>query len=444
MTAAAALPRARGILVSAPRSGAGKTTVTLGLLTAFAARGLTVQAVKTGPDYIDPAFHAAATGRPGLNLDTWAMPAPLVDALADEAAGADLVIAEGAMGLFDGIPGRPGRSGAPADVAARLGLPVVLVLDVSGQSQSAAAVARGFSGYDPAVRIAGVVLNKAGSERHIRLVSDAMRALAMPVLGAIPRDAGLSLPERHLGLVQAVEHADLAERLSQLRAVAERHLDLDAILALAVSLPDFAQPAAVVPLPPPGQRIALASDAAFGFVYPHVLAGWRRAGAEVVPFSPLADEPPPDRCDACWLPGGYPELHAAQLAAAGRFRTGVRRFAETRPVHGECGGYMVLGQALADADGTTHAMLGLLGHSTSYARRKLNLGYREATLRAAGVLGPAGAVVRGHEFHYAVVADPGADEPMADLLDGEGRPLGPAGGRRGQVSGTFFHAIATA
>jgi cobyrinic acid a,c-diamide synthase len=195
-------------------------------------------------------------------------------------------------------------------------------------------------------------------------------------------------------------------------------------------------------VPPPGQRVALASDAAFSFVYPHLIDAWRGAGAEIIPFSPLADEAPAERADSCWLPGGYPELHATALAAARHFGTGLRRFAETRPVHGECGGYMVLGQTLEDAAGQSYAMTGLLGHSTSFARRKLHLGYRTARLICDHVLGQKGAIFRGHEFHYASLTGAGGDAPFAELSDGEGRALGNSGGRRGRVSGTFFHAIA--
>jgi cobyrinic acid a,c-diamide synthase len=195
-------------------------------------------------------------------------------------------------------------------------------------------------------------------------------------------------------------------------------------------------------LPPPGQRIALASDAAFTFVYPHVLDGWRRAGAEIVPFSPLADEAPGDDCDCCWLPGGYPELHAGALAAARHFHGGLARFATTRRVHGECGGYMVLGEGLEDAEGVRHAMTGLLGHATSFAKRRLHLGYREARLLADCPIGRAGALLRGHEFHYATLTQPGHDEPFAIFGDGESRELGSAGARRHNVTGAFFHAIA--
>jgi cobyrinic acid a,c-diamide synthase len=433
---------ARGIVVAAPRSGSGKTTVTLGLLAALRQRGIAVGAAKAGPDYIDAAFHAAATGAAGVNLDSWAMPPALLDALAGEAAGAaDLLVIEGVMGLFDGIAGPPGRSGTTADLAARFRLPVLLVVDVAGQSQTAAAVVRGLATHDKAVRIAGVVLNRIGSERHRALVADAIAALGMPVFGAVPRDAALAMPERHLGLVQAAEHADLAARLDRLAAMVERHLDLDAIMAAAVPLA-VAAPGPIAALPPPGQRIALAADAAFSFVYPHVLAGWRRVGAEIVAFSPLADEPPPVGCDACWLPGGYPELHAGALATAHRFRDGLRRFAEDHPVHGECGGYMVLGEGLEDAAGVRHEMTGLLGHATSFAQRKLHLGYRGARLSADGPLGPGGSAIRGHEFHYAALVQAGDDASFAEFADAQGHPLGAAGGRRGHVTGTFFHAIA--
>jgi cobyrinic acid a,c-diamide synthase len=433
---------ARGLIVSAPRSSSGKTLVTLGLLGALRRNGIAVRAAKSGPDYIDPAFHAAATAAKSINLDSWAMSPPLIDALiADVAADADVVVIEGAMGLFDGVPGTPGRSGAASDIAARLGLPVLLVLDVSGQSQSAAAVAAGFAAYDPAVRVGGVVLNKLGSERHRTLIADALKPLGIPILGAIPRDETLLLPERHLGLVQAGEHGDLAARLERFAEVAARHVDLDGIRAMASPLRGDAvtKPA---PLKPPGQRIALAADEAFSFVYTHVIDGWRRAGAEIVSFSPLNDEAPPDACDCCWLPGGYPELHAGRLAAARRFLDGLAKFAQSRPVHGECGGYMALGEAIEDAQGERHVMAGLLGHATSFAKRRLHLGYRQARLLSDHPLGAAGDVIRGHEFHHASIVARGSDEPFVDVTDAQGRAVAETGSRRGRVSGTFFHAIA--
>ncbi len=433
----------RGLVIGAPRSGSGKTTVTLALIAALRRRGLVVRAAKSGPDYIDPAFHAVASGAPVPNLDSWAMPPPLLDRLAAEAAsGAALLVVESAMGLFDGVAGPPGRTGAAADLAARLRLPVLLVLDVSGQSQTAAAVARGFATHDPAVLICGVVLNRVGSERHRLGATVAIEAVGLPVLGALPRDPALTLPERHLGLVQAAEHPDLPALLDRLADQAEQHLDLDAILRHVAPVADHG-PSALA-LPPPGQCVALAADAAFSFVYAHLIESWRSAGAEIVRFSPLANEPPPERCDACWLPGGYPELHAARLSAATRFITGLACFAQTRPVHGECGGHMVLGRGIEDASGARHAMAGLLAHETSFARRKMHLGYREATLLTDAPIGRAGTVVRGHEFHYASTTDPGTDAPLATLRDATGKNLGNAGGQRGYVTGSFFHVIAPA
>jgi cobyrinic acid a,c-diamide synthase len=434
---------ARGLIIGAPRSGSGKTTLTLALLAAFRRRGVAIRAAKSGPDYIDPAFHAAATGEPSVNLDSWAMSPAQLGALAAQAADAgEMLIVESAMGLFDGVAVEPGRSGAGADLAALLGLPVLLVLDVSGQSQTAAAVARGFVGHAPGVMVAGVVLNRLASERHRSGVAEAIAAIGLPVLGAVPRDERYAVPERHLGLVQAAEHPALRDHLERLADLAEAHLDLDGIARIARQ-PRLAVPAASpAALPPPGQRIALAHDPAFSFIYSHHLQGWRSAGAEIHTFSPLADETPPEACDVCWLPGGYPELQAGALAAAGRFRTGLRRFAASRPVHGECGGYMALGEGLEDASGARHEMAGLLSHSTSFARRRMNLGYRRAQLLAPAPIGRAGAVVRGHEFHYATLTDPGRDEPLVVLSDALGRELGKAGGRRGLVSGAFFHAIA--
>lgn len=437
------MSHAPGLLIAAPRSGSGKTTIVLGLQRALARKGLKVRGLKCGPDYIDPAFHEAATGAPSFNLDSFAMGKPLLHAIAGQAvSSADLVIAEGSMGLFDGIRQETGRTGASADIAALFGWPVVLVLDVSGHAQSAAAVALGCARFDPRIEVAGVILNKVASERHRRLVEEGMARIGLPVLGALMRNAELSLPERHLGLVQAGETQELDQRLERLADAVEASLDLDRLVALgrATSLDAISNVSAFAP---PGQRIALASDQAFSFVYPHVLASWRAAGAEIVPFSPLADEAPSSDCDSCWLPGGYPELHAGRIAAAQRFLDGLRRFAETRPVHGECGGYMVLGESLEDGDGHTHRMAGLLPVSTSYAKRKLHLGYRVAHLLHDGALGQTGQRLVGHEFHYASVtqSDTSREAALATITDAEGNDLGIAGHRIGLTSGSFFHAI---
>lgn len=431
---------ARGLMIAAPRSSSGKTTLTLGLLRALRARGVAVAGAKSGPDYIDTAFHAAAAGRDSVNLDSWAMSPALLRALG-QASGADMLIVEASMGLFDGAPAPAGATGASADIAALLGLPVILVLDVSGQAQSAAAIALGCASYDPRIQIAGIVLNRVASERHRRLAADAVAGLGLPVLGALPRQSDIALPERHLGLVQAGETADLDARLDALAAFVSAHVDLDALLRLAA--PVTAGGSALA-LPPPGQRIAVARDAAFTFLYPHLLSGWRQAGAEIAFFAPLADEAPPDDADVCWLPGGYPELHAGRLADATRFMAGLRSFAETRAVHGECGGYMALGRALTDAQGVAHEMAGLLSVETSFFKRRMTLGYRRARLLADGPLGPQGAVRLGHEFHYATITAAGDDVALAQVGDAYGGAEAPSGSRRGRVSGSFFHVIAEA
>ena len=441
MTEARMLPP--GVMIAAPRSGSGKTTMTLGLLRALKRRGLAVQPFKCGPDYIDPAFHAAASGRPSFNVDSWAMRWPVASKLlADASHGSDIVVVESLMGLFDGVSQRGHwGNGASADLAAATSWPVVLVLDVSGQSQTAAATARGFQNFQDGVTIAGVILNRVGSQRHVRFASEALEAAGLPVIGALPRNAHLELPERHLGLVQAEETSELDDRLNALADFVEANVDIDRILQLArpgsIAGGDRAR------IRPPGQRIALARDAAFSFVYPHLLEAWRSAGAEIVHFSPLADEGPDPDADVLWLPGGYPELHAGLLANAQRFKSAVREFAQSRPVHGECGGYMTLGTGLVDAEGGRHEMIGLLGLETSFAVRKMNLGYRKAELIESCPLGIPGDVLTGHEFHYAsVLTSP--DAPLFRLQDSDGRPLAQNGGAsRGMVTGSFFHLIDT-
>ncbi|WP_158964110.1 cobyrinate a,c-diamide synthase [Chachezhania sediminis] len=428
-----------GLLITAPASGTGKTTVMLGLLRALADDGLTVQPFKSGPDYIDPAFHRAAAGRASFNLDSWAMAPDLLSTIAAQAEGADIAVAEGSMGLYDGVAtqGLTGF-GSSAETAKRMGWPVVLVLDVGGQAQSAAATALGFRAYDPDLPFAGVILNRVASPRHERLIRRGMEQAGLPVLGVLPRRGDLALPERHLGLIQAVEHPDLDAAIAGYATFLRDHVDLATIRSAAGATE---QPAPGTLPGPPAQRIALAQDAAFSFTYPHLLEGWHAAGAQILPFSPLADEAPDPDADLVWLPGGYPELHAGRLAAASQFLIGLKAHAETRPVHGECGGYMALGDVLIDKDGTRHAMAGLLGLVTSYERRKFHLGYRRAILEAPMPGLAPGTALRGHEFHYSTILDQ-PDAPLAQVFDADGTPVPETGSRRGHVTGTFFHLIA--
>ncbi len=409
-----------GLILAAPTSGSGKTTITLGLLRALRRRGGMVRGAKSGPDYIDPRFHEAASGLPCPNLDAWAMPPAMIAGLA---AGPGLLLIEGAMGLFDGAP--PDGRGAVADLARQMALPVILIVDAARMAQSIAPLVAGFAAHDPCVHIAAVLLNRVGSPRHAAMLR---AACPLPVIGTVPRDAALAMPSRHLGLVQAGERPDLDAFLERAADLIARHIDLDALIALAAPLPD-ARPAAIAP---PAQRIAIARDEAFAFAYPHLLQAWRAAGADLAVFSPLADEPAPE-ADLVYLPGGYPELHAGRLAANTRFLTSLR----DRPVHGECGGYIVMGDGLVDAGGRRHAMAGLLRLETTFETRRLHLGYRH--LHATH--GPFAGRWTGHEFHYATTLR--ADgPPLFEVRDAEGTALLPSGLCHGPATGSFVHVIA--
>ena len=429
-----------GILISAPSSGTGKTTVMLGLLRAFSDMGLRVQPFKSGPDYIDPAFHHAAARKASFNLDSWGMDEALMNTIVAEGEDADIAIAEGSMGLYDGVATKGASGfGSSAETAVRFGWPVILVVDVSGQAQSAAATALGFMNYMPDLPFGGVILNRVASPRHERLARLGMEQAGIKVLGVLPRRGDLALPERHLGLIQAIEHPDLEQAISNYASFLSEHVDLEAIRAVAQGT----NPPKVGRLVrPPAQRIALARDAAFSFTYPHLLKAWRTEGAEILPFSPLNDDLVPD-ADLVWLPGGYPELHAGTLAGANKFLTSLREHAATKPVHGECGGYMALGTTLIDKEGVAHKMAGLLGVVTSYEKRKFHLGYRQAVLQEAVLGYQRGSRLRGHEFHYSTILEE-PDTPLAQVTDADGNLVSETGSLRGHVSGTFFHMISEA
>ncbi len=393
-----------GLLISAPASGTGKTTLTLGLIAAMRAQGVKVHGFKNGPDYIDPAFHAVASGLPSYNLDCWAMPESQIGALIESADGADIIMRKAQWACLTGglqpaarRPKGDSRSRRADWLAGDLGAGCQRASTIGGRGRAWLC--------EDAVRCddCGRGGEPRGSPRHEAMVRDGLAQAGIPCLGCLPRRPNVELPERHLGLVQAQENAELETILAQAGAFIAEHLDLDAIRAVA-------RPSAIRGehrITPPGQRIALAQDVAFSFIYPHLLQGWHDAGAEILPFSPLKDEGPDPQADICWLPGGYPpELHAGALAQARHFRDALRAFAQTRPpVHGECGGYMALGAGLIDKGGTRHEMAGLLGLVTSYEKRKMHLGYRIATLHAPIPNLAAGGLARGHEFHYSTIID---------------------------------------
>ncbi|MDI3317486.1 MAG: cobyrinate a,c-diamide synthase, partial [Bacillota bacterium] len=423
--APARLPR---LLVAGTHSGAGKTTVTLGLIAALRRRGLRVQPFKVGPDYIDPGLHAVAAGRPSRNLDPWLTGREaMLGIFRRAAAGADLALVEGVMGLHDGL-GATGREGSTAEVAALLRAPVLLVADASGLSRSLAAVARGYRDLDPEVPLAGLFANRVGGAGHAALLREAVEELAgLPLLGWLPPLPEVALPEAHLGLFPAPEQRELEAKLARLAAALEEATDLDRLLALARSAPALPEPAvppgpagsqggpgtsAGRPAPQPGARrprIAVALDEAFNFYYPEMFDLFEALGAEVVPFSPLRDRELPGGAGLLILGGGFPERHAEALSANRSMREAIRRFHEAGgAIYAECGGLMYLSRAIDD-----RPMVGLLPARTRMTGRLAGFGYRELELARPSLLGPAGLRLRGHEFHTSALADPLPEEAAA-------------------------------
>lgn len=424
------------LVVAAPASGSGKTTVATGLMAAFAEAGLAVSPHKVGPDYIDPGYHALATGRPGRNLDAYMCgPERIAPLFLHGARGADVAVVEGVMGLFDGASGM-GELASTAHVAKLLRAPVVLVVDASSQSRSVAALVHGFASWDPRVRVAGVILNKVGSDRHEELLRDALDGAGVPVLGALRRDAAVGTPSRHLGLVPVAERrADAVEAVRTLAARVRAGCDLEALLALARSAPPLAdgpwdpQEAAAGPAAPGAQPVvAVAGGAAFTFSYAEHVELLAAAGAEVVTFDPLRDERLPDGASGLVIGGGFPEMYAHELSANAPLREAVAAF--TGPVTAECAGLLYLGREL---DG--RPMCGVLDTTARMADR-LTLGYREAVAIADNALAAAGTRVRGHEFHRTVVEPAAGATPAWGVIRPERRVEGFV---QGGVHASYLH-----
>ena len=436
-----------GLILAASSSNAGKTTLSLGLQRLFSRKGLRVTPAKCGPDYIDPAFHGVASGHPSINLDPWAMSREDLQARTLRQGGlGDLLFVEGVMGLFDGAAKGQGSTAA---LAHAIGLPVILVLDVKGQAQTAGAIAKGICDFDPALTIGGILLNRVGSKAHEHLLREAFAPLDLPIVGAIRSSDQLQLPSRHLGLVQAGEHDDLDAMIDRIADHMADDVDLDLILEIASKIgaetrapsgSPTSLPAPRHSLPPLGQHMAIARDEAFSFLYPHLLQEWSDHGAELSFFSPLADEAPHENADAIYLPGGYPELHLEELAAAQNFRHAMRSAAERDVlIFGECGGYMTLGRSILSAEGVEVPMLDLLPITTSFADTKLSLGYRKLSHSSAL---PWASQLAAHEFHYATITLMGDAEPLFEARTAADRELAPMGQRVGTVHGSFAHIIA--
>lgn len=436
---------AGGLIIAAPASGSGKTLITQSLLRLLKNSGYKVTSAKTGPDYIDPHFHALASGRDCLNLDSWAMrPGLLAHLLERISERSELTICEGVMGLFDGAAIDDGfADGSTASLARLTGWPVLLIVDAAKQAASVAALVRGFVSHAPDVHIAGVIFNRVGSAAHAAILSSACarHVPEVPVLGALPRQADLHLPERHLGLVQAGEQQDIEEFLETAAAWLSRHINLSELVALARPARKIDTPDHTPQIAPLGARIAVAQDTAFAFSYPSLLQSWHDAGAEIQLFSPLAGDSPDADATAVYLPGGYPELHAAQLAKGG-FLPGLRKAAERKAaIFGECGGFMVLGQGLIDGQGSRHQMAGLLPVETSFEAPALHLGYRQITLQTDCAIGRQGQRFRGHEFHYASTGPDTAGQHLFRIANAGGADMGETGCVAGSVAGSFVHLI---
>jgi cobyrinic acid a,c-diamide synthase len=430
------------LVLAAPHSGSGKTLLAAGLIGALRRRGLAVQPFKCGPDYIDPGYHALAAGRPCRNLDTWMMPAERVRRLFVAAAsGADIAVIEGVMGLFDGFGS--GDQGGTADVARTLDAPVVLIVDVRGMARSAAALVAGFQFFDPRLRIGAVLLNRVGSARHADICASAIgEHTGLPCLGYLPRAAGLSLPERHLGLVTTGEDPALAAALDQAADLLAESCDLDGLLALARAAPALPMPPAepaVARAPRTRPVIAVAQDRAFSFVYPELSELLADAGAIVAPFSPLDNEGLPAATSGVILSGGFPELYAERLSSNGGMHAALRQ-AHRRdlPIYAECGGLMYLTQAITDQQGRRWPMVGLLPGESRMTER-VALGYRTVCGAADHGLLPAGATLRGHEFHYSRWEGRPDDLPPAyQVLPPAGQPYG-EGARLGRLTASYIH-----
>jgi cobyrinic acid a,c-diamide synthase len=388
----------KGFLIAGPASGVGKTTVSLAISAGLHARGLRIQAFKCGPDFLDAGHLTAVTQRPARNLDRWMMDVEsVVSAFAESSADVDVAVVEGMMGLFDGISGR-GEQGSAAEIAKILSLRVILVVDASKSARSIAAVIRGFEVFDPELRFAGLVLNGVAGESHFRLLSEAITPNCItPILGWLPQDPAVRIPERHLGLHTAAE-IDWREKRSALQELAEQ-LNLDLLLA-----PEFELPAidayVVAPRPAPRVAVGIARDEAFCFYYQDNLDFLERAGARLVEFSPLRDTHLPPELDALYLGGGYPELHAEQLSLNATLVSDIRQFvALGRPVYAECGGMMYLGESLRTRDGKVHEMSGVLPIETDMTEKLVHFGYVEVELLLDSLIGTKGTVLRGHSFH---------------------------------------------
>ncbi|MHB8173784.1 MAG: cobyrinate a,c-diamide synthase [Nitrospirota bacterium] len=391
------------LIIAAPWSGSGKTTLSIGIMAALGDMGLSIQPFKVGPDFIDPQYHKKVTGRVSRNLDCWMMTAAGVrETYARGCAGADICIVEGAMGLFDGI-GKGGIQGSTAEIAKSLGIPVILVVDARSMAGSAAAVIKGFEDMDPDVKIAGVIFNRVGSERHEAMLKAAVkRHCRAKVIGAVPREDGLEIPSRHLGLTTDLDGILTPELIRKVSDTVKKYIDIGALINIASKAEKPKQTKATTrPGNKPAASLAVAMDEAFCFYYQDNLEMLESTGLEIVPFSPLKDGGLPENISGIYFGGGYPEMYARGLSLNDFVKRDVIDAARRGlPIYAECGGLMYLSEGITDLEGVFHPMAGLLPAKTGMLSRRKALGYREVTVTGDTVF-PKGGRVRGHEFHYS-------------------------------------------
>jgi cobyrinic acid a,c-diamide synthase len=433
----------KGVVIAGTHSGAGKTTVTLGIMSALIRRGLTVAPFKVGPDYIDPGHHTRITGRVSRNLDGWMLSESFNrENFLKNTREADVAVVEGVMGLFDGYDGKT-EDGSTAQMAKWLALPVILVVDARSMARSAAALVQGFERFDRDLDFAGVIFNRVSGARHLAYLTEALEGrVAMPCLGGIPSNASLAIPERHLGLVTREEHMASPGTVDALADLIDHHVDMDVLLG---RLPEKSFPAGVVSdsgkKPDRKVRIGVARDKAFCFYYQENLELLESAGADLVFFSPMEDERLPVNIDGLYFGGGYPEMHAGPLSENSALRSAVRRASASRmPIYGECGGFMYLCRDIEDLAGKPFDMTGCFPFSVRMLSRLKAMGYREVTFDRDLPLGPGGMRVRGHEFHYSeIAADPGKLRTVYRVTDRAGTDKAREGYLTGRTLGSYFH-----